>query len=89
MGQTVCTRGALKVLKALSPPADIEALFRRHAEGDWGVMDAEDKASNEEALKEGGTLHSAYQVAPTIKVWIITEPDRSATTLLLPNEYEY
>nr|MBA2637786.1 hypothetical protein [Solirubrobacterales bacterium] len=55
--------------------------------GDWGEVDEEDKAANERSLKEGTRLLSAYHLKDGTKVWLITEADRSATTLLLPQEY--
>ena len=61
-------------------------LLRRHGAGDWGNLCAADKAQNNRALKEGTRLLSAYELAGS-KVWIITEADRSYTTVLLPEEY--
>ena len=60
--------------------------LRRHAEGDWGDLCAEDKEENELSIKEGFRLLSAYQYQDQ-KIWIITEADRSATTVLFPDEY--
>jgi hypothetical protein len=59
----------------------------RHVSGDWGELDDEDKQSNEEALKDGSRLLSAYLDRNNVKFWIITEADRSATTVLLPEDY--
>lgn len=61
-------------------------LIRRHQHGDWGDLSAEDQAENELALREGFRLLSSYHTAHG-KVWIITEADRSYTTILLPEEY--
>ncbi|MDO9333422.1 MAG: hypothetical protein Q7T57_02730 [Dehalococcoidales bacterium] len=62
--------------------------LRRHANGDWGDMCAEDKQENELALQEGYLrLFSAYQRGGLPKIWIITEADRSATTTLFPEDY--
>lgn len=61
-------------------------LLARHIHGDWGDLSVEDLAANELALLSGKRLLSSYQVMGT-KIWIITEADRSATTLLLPHEY--
>jgi hypothetical protein len=61
--------------------------LQRHAAGDWGEVDAHDKAENEYSLQQGFRLLSAYRLADGTKIWIITEADRSATTLLLPEEY--
>lgn len=59
----------------------------RHLAGDWGDLDPEDRVANDQSLKEGRRLLSAYQTAQGQKLWIITEADRSATTILLPEEY--
>jgi hypothetical protein len=59
----------------------------RHATGDWGEMCDDDKQSNEAAIGHGTRLLSAYRLCDQTKVWIITEADRSATTILLPEEY--
>ena len=61
--------------------------LRRHARGDWGEVDAEDWKSNDRSLQEGTRLLSAYRTRSGIKLWIITEADRSVTTVLLPEEY--
>lgn len=84
-GQVVATQGALALLEQnnLSP---LEFLSR-HLRGDWGDLDREDKTENQLSLKHGFRLLSSYQVTDTEKLWIITEADRSATTLLLPREY--
>ena len=60
----------------------------RHISGDWGDLDDCDRRQNDAALLSGeDRLFSSYQVAPDLKLWIITEWDRSVTTLLLPSEY--
>jgi hypothetical protein len=85
LGQTLATPGALEALQAAGQdPAD---LLARHNAGDWGDLDAEDKQENELSLKQGFRLLSAYHLTTGVKVWIITEADRSATTILLPSEY--
>ena len=62
--------------------------LRRHLNGDWGDLDNDDWRSNDAALTSGkDRLLSSYQVTPDLKLWIITEGDRSVTTLLLPSEY--
>ncbi len=84
-GAVVATPGALRLLaQAGIQPLD---LLRRHLAGDWGDLDAEDRRENSYALQHGFRLLSSYQVTPTEKVWVITEADRSATTILLPEEY--
>jgi hypothetical protein len=83
LGQTVITGNAAEQLD----PSDVYAALRRHATGDWGEVDAEDEAQNERSLKEGFRLLSAYTDRNGVKFWIITEADRSATTVLLPEDY--
>ena len=61
--------------------------LRRHADGDWGNLDADDRQANERAVTEGGRILSAYESERGVEFWIITEADRSATTALLPSEY--
>jgi hypothetical protein len=61
--------------------------LRRHLDGDWGDLCDEDRRSNDAALKNGDRLLSSYRITPDLKLWIITEWDRSVTTLLLPEEY--
>jgi len=86
LGQLVATPGALAALdEANTSPAE---LIGRHLAGDWGTVDKDDWRSNDRALLEGTRLLSAYQLPGTgEKIWVITEWDRSATTLLLPSEY--
>jgi hypothetical protein len=84
LGRVVATPGALNVLgKSGGHPFD---LLARHATGDWGELCAFDRRQNERALREGYRVLSSYDV-PAGKVWIITEADRSITTILLPEEY--
>jgi len=84
-GRVVATPGALRKLAdaGLSP----EALLARHLRGDWGELDGDDRRENEQSLVRGLRLLSSYAVGEGVRVWIITEADRSATTLLLPEEY--
>lgn len=84
LGQVVATPNALKVLDASGVTA--AELLLRHVQGDWGEVDPADARANEMALKEGARLMSVYTAGSSI-VWIITEYDRSATTLLLPSDY--
>jgi histidine ammonia-lyase len=85
LGQTFITPGAQEALQIAGQTA-IEFL-RRHMSGDWGELSDEDVKENEFSLKEGLRLLSAYQTGKGQKLWIITEADRSATTILLPSEY--
>lgn len=85
LGQLVATPGALDALKETS--VGIMPYVLRHASGDWGEVSPEDAAENELSLREGFRLLSAYSLPDGCKIWIITEADRSATTILLPEEY--
>lgn len=85
LGQTVATPGALAAMQQLE--VSPLALLSRHQRGDWGNLDEEDKQANEQALACGGRVFSSYQVTGAVKFWVITEADRSATTILLPEEY--
>ena len=85
VGQIVATPGALAALeRAKQPPT---CFLDRHAIGDWGELEQLDVAENEYSMLHGLRLLSSYQTDAGEKVWIITEADRSATTLLLPAEY--
>lgn len=66
---------------------DITAAIARHLRGDWGDVDAEDRSTNDRALVEGSRLLSVYHADDGTKFWIITEWDRSITTVLLPEDY--
>ncbi len=85
LGQVVATPGALEVLEhgEINP----FSLITRHVTGDWGNMVEEDKQANQEALEQGNRIFSAYELENGQKIWVITEWDRSVTTILLPNEY--
>lgn len=85
LGQTYITPGAEEALM-IAGQTEIEFL-RRHMSNDWGGLSDDDARENELSLKEGFRLLSAYQTAKGQKLWIITEADRSATTILLPDEY--
>jgi hypothetical protein len=85
LGQTVATPGALEALQHSG--LSVSSLLSRHQRGDWGNLDDEDKAENETALRHGYRLFSSYQITETLKIWVITEADRSVTTLLLPEDY--
>lgn len=92
-GDVVATRAALAVLKSFGYSA-LPYLIR-HLQGDWGDLCAEDRNANESALEHGGRLFSSYDLSniegPATgrrpRLWIVTEHDRSATTLLLPEDY--
>jgi hypothetical protein len=83
LGHTVITAAAAAVL----PDHEVRAALARHVLGDWGALGAEDWASNDRALVEGTRLLSAYCSQGGIRFWIISEWDRSITTVLLPEDY--
>jgi hypothetical protein len=86
LGQIVSTPGALSALG--KEGIDARSLLDRHANGDWGEMSEDDRRENNLAATEGFRILSAYTLPLTgVKLWVITEADRSATTLLLPDEY--
>ena len=81
LGETVITSNAKSRLTTFDA---IESL-KRHHRGDWG--DVADPKENERSLAEGGRLLSVYYTGDGLKFWIITEADRSVTTILLPEDY--
>ncbi len=83
LGQTVITQAALAALH----PDDVQQSLRRHVRGDWGDCCPQDAQTNNAALLEGCRLLSAYCDRSGTKFWIITEWDRSVTTILLPEDY--
>lgn len=85
LGHLLVTPNALSSMHGAGiAPAD---LLLRHGRGDWGELSSGDWQANELALEEGARLLSAYTLPTKVRVWIITEADRSATTILLPHEY--
>ncbi len=85
LGTIVATRGVMEHVKD-----DAGILFpyiARHATGDWGEICDEDKEVNAGALEHGMRLMSIYRLPDGEKIWIITEWDRSVTTVLFPHEY--
>jgi hypothetical protein len=92
-GQMVMTRGVNDLVAENTDFAKfVMKCLARHAQGDWGDVDVEDKETNNQALSDGSRLLSAYNDDRFPKngvatLWIITEGDRSATTMLFPDEY--
>jgi hypothetical protein len=84
LGRVVATPGALKLLSEMGQ--DPFGYIARHASGDWGVLSAFDRRQNQIALREGYRVFSSCPVGREC-VWVITEADRSVTTILLPTEY--
>ena len=83
LGELVITGNAANALKA----ADVLSALIRHQVGDWGDLDKGDRFANEKALICGGRLFSAYTTQNDIRFWIISESNREATTVLLPQDY--
>lgn len=85
LGELLATPGALEAMYAAGDnPIDF---LMRHVTGDWGELTEEDKQENEFSVNRYLRILSAYRLSDTTKIWIITEADRSATTILLPEEY--
>ena len=84
LGKVVATPGALKLLSEIGK--DPFGYIARHAAGDWGDLCAFDRRQNEIALRGGYRVLSSYLVGRE-RIWVITEADRSFTTILLPEEY--
>ena len=84
LGHIVATPGALELLDRTHTHA--LALLARHVEGDWGELCPRDQQANERSLEDGTRILSNYPLTEG-RLWIITEADRSLTTLLLPEEY--
>lgn len=83
LGHTVITPSALAALNF----TDIVPALRRHVSGDWGSVCPEDAMENEQALLRGHRILSVYTASSGQVFWIITEADRSTTTVLLPDDY--
>ena len=88
LGQLVMTRGVNDLVANDEAFAKfITESLARHVKGDWGELGDEDRAENDLSLKEGFRILSAYESGELPKIWIITEADGSATTILFPDEY--
>lgn len=85
LGRLVATPNALQALEESGETA--LPYLARHVSGDWGDLDEEDKKENDFSVQNGFRILSAYKLNNGTKIWIITEADRSATTVLLPKDY--
>lgn len=84
LGKIVATPGAVQDVA----PDDVLRALERHAQGDWGECHPEDAEANSRALSEGeGRIFSVFDSRQGVRFWVITEADRSVTTILLPEEY--
>ena len=85
LGHVVATPGAIEALEQAA--IDGWALLHRHQTGDWGDVPIEDAEENLRSVSRGWRILSSYTLSENVRLWIITEADRSSTTLLLPDEY--
>jgi hypothetical protein len=85
LGQVVATPGALQAFE--NAGQEPEEFLNRHDRGDWGEVSDEDKQENEFSVQQGFRILSAHTTSAGDRIWILTEADRSFTTLLLPEEY--
>ena len=90
VGRLVATPGALEALTTAGQT--VHELLARHISGDWGTVCEEDRQANDDAVKDGSRILSAYLLKSGVKLWLITEAaddrgQRAATTALLPDEY--
>jgi hypothetical protein len=84
LGDVVATPAALEAIQESNEQPSF--YIDRHVRGDWGIVSAPDASLNDTALRDGARLFSAYLLQSGVRIWIITEADRSATTVLLPDE---
>jgi len=85
LGQIVATPGALDAFKAAGE--EPVTYLARHVVGDWGEVCEEDAQENEFSVENGFRILSAYTLSTGVKIWLLTEADRSSTCILLPSEY--
>ena len=83
LGEVVVTPGAALRLD----PKDVQTGIARHTRGDWGELEPDERRENDERVEKGGPLASIYNDSKGVKFYILTESDRSVTTVLLPEEY--
>jgi hypothetical protein len=86
LGFVDVTAGARAALEEAGQPADEFVL--RHANCDWGELGTAEIRDNQESLKEGFRVFSAYTLSTGVRIWVFTEDDRSVTKILLPDEFE-
>ncbi|WP_375576602.1 hypothetical protein [Paracidovorax oryzae] len=85
LGELTVTQGAAPYL--FGGVISALGIVSRHQSGDWGDLCDEDKRCNDKAVRSGGRILSTYRVDAATRLWVITESDRSVTTILLPREY--
>ena len=82
LGRVLMTPAAMSLAAG-----DVQAALVRHRAGDWGNLSPADARANDRALEQGGAISSAYRAADGTEFWVITEADRSVTTVLLPEDH--
>ena len=90
LGRIMMTTNLQGKLQEANPEGweeELQGLITRHASGDWGDIAEEDQRENELSVRQGFRIFSAYTTGSGIRVWVITEADRSVTTALLPQDY--
>jgi hypothetical protein len=90
LGRIMMTTNLQGKLQEANPEGweeDLQGFIARHASGDWGDIPEEDRRENELSVRRGFRIFSAYTTSSGIRVWVITEADRSVTTALLPQDY--
>lgn len=85
LGQVVATPGALAAIEASGE--SVSTYLNRHVSGDWGIVKSEDARENEYAIIVKLRIMSVYILKNGVRIWVITEADRSSTCILLPEEY--
>ena len=85
LGHVLATPSALAAMEASGQ--SLQQFLRRHVTGDWGEVSAADAEANNDGLVGGDRLLSSHRTRQGVLIWILTEADRSVTTLLLPEEY--
>lgn len=85
LGEVVATPGAVEAMQSLN--VSPQQLLQLHVNGNWGSVDPEDAKANDFAVKHSERILSSYRIGEHTRIWVITEWDRSVTTLLLPSEY--
>jgi hypothetical protein len=85
LGKVVATPSALEAIQKANQ--SFAEFVDRHRQGDWGEVDGDDWERNDESLSAGDRILSAYRTKTNVRLWIITEADRSSTCILLPEEY--
>ena len=87
LGKVYASIGAIAAFAEAIDSDSPGTYLARHANGDWGELDDDDRMANEYALRHGLRVLSVYRLSTGVEIWLLTESDRSTTTILLPSEY--